>query len=305
MLGHIKNSNTKTAFGSLMPQRSFASEGYRFGFNGMEKDDEVKGSGNSLDFGARIYDSRFGRWLSLDPLAQKYPELSPYNFVAGNPILYIDPDGKIIEISYKENVDGKEVAKTFIYEYGKEYIGDNEFVSSVVESLNYIVDNGADVNTKTNEKPIMKVLETKDVITIVETKEYGSGKTGFKSGDKTVTWNTNEATIVGEIDNKGNPLSLDGTQSPAIGLFHEIGHAYNYLKNPSEYKDRRDKKVKLYDNAEEKEVIDNMETPAILILQQKGKTEKIRKNHGGQAYKVDGSTDAPQKDELKKENVQE
>jgi RHS repeat-associated protein len=45
---------------------------YRFGFNGQEKDDEVKVEGNSLDFGARIYDSRLGRWLSLDPLQAKY-----------------------------------------------------------------------------------------------------------------------------------------------------------------------------------------------------------------------------------------
>jgi hypothetical protein len=38
---------------------------YRFGFNGKEKDDEVKGEGNNLDFGARIYNSKFRRWLSL------------------------------------------------------------------------------------------------------------------------------------------------------------------------------------------------------------------------------------------------
>lgn len=67
---------------------------YVFGFNGMLKDDEIKGSGNSLDFGARIYDPRLGRWLSIDPLADKYPGMSPYNFTANNPILYIDQDGK-------------------------------------------------------------------------------------------------------------------------------------------------------------------------------------------------------------------
>ena len=34
------------------------------------------------------------RWLSLDPLAAKYPSLSPYNFVNNNPIIYVDPDGR-------------------------------------------------------------------------------------------------------------------------------------------------------------------------------------------------------------------
>jgi RHS repeat-associated protein len=69
---------------------------YRFGFNGMEKDDEMKGNGNSLDFGARIYDPRIGRWLALDPLAFKYPYASPYNFVLNTPISAIDPDGEVV-----------------------------------------------------------------------------------------------------------------------------------------------------------------------------------------------------------------
>ncbi len=52
-----------------MPRRSFSSSSYRYGFNGKEKDDEVKGEGNSLDFGARMYDSRLGRFLSIDKYA--------------------------------------------------------------------------------------------------------------------------------------------------------------------------------------------------------------------------------------------
>ena len=72
-------------------------EKYRYGFNSMEKDDEWTGqTGSHLDFGARIYDARIGRWLSLDPLASKYPSLSPYNFVANNPIVLIDKDGREI-----------------------------------------------------------------------------------------------------------------------------------------------------------------------------------------------------------------
>ena len=67
--------------------------GFRFSFNGKENDNEVKGVGNSLDFGARIYDSRLGRWLSIDFLSKKYPMHSPYNFCADNPILFLDRDG--------------------------------------------------------------------------------------------------------------------------------------------------------------------------------------------------------------------
>ena len=69
---------------------------HRFGFNGKENDNEIKGTGNSLDFGARVYDSRLGRWLSVDPLSIKYPFVSPYNFALNTPIQAIDPDGRLV-----------------------------------------------------------------------------------------------------------------------------------------------------------------------------------------------------------------
>jgi len=65
-----------------------------FGYGGKEKDNEIKGEGNSLDFGARIYDSRLGRWLSTDPLQSKYPDVSPYSYCYNNPIHFTDENGK-------------------------------------------------------------------------------------------------------------------------------------------------------------------------------------------------------------------
>jgi RHS repeat-associated protein len=67
---------------------------YMFGFNGQEKDNEIKGTGNSLDFGARVYDSRLGRFLSLDPVQQNFPFQSPYLFASNNPVYLIDMEGK-------------------------------------------------------------------------------------------------------------------------------------------------------------------------------------------------------------------
>lgn len=77
-----------------MPGRNYqSSTPYRRGFNGMEKDDEIKGGGNSYDFGARIYDPRLGRFLSRDPLTSRYPFFSPYLYSANNPIRLIDVGG--------------------------------------------------------------------------------------------------------------------------------------------------------------------------------------------------------------------
>ncbi len=67
----------------------------RFGqswrFNGMGKEEEIKGEGNIYDFGARIYDTRNGRWLSIDPVIHEWQ--SPYCAFDNNPIAIADPSG--------------------------------------------------------------------------------------------------------------------------------------------------------------------------------------------------------------------
>ena len=83
-------------FGSQMVGRMLSSNQYKYGFNGKEKDDELKGSGNSYDFGARIYDSRLGRWLAMDLLERDYPSVCPYNFSLNTQIGAIDPNGEVV-----------------------------------------------------------------------------------------------------------------------------------------------------------------------------------------------------------------
>ena len=69
------------------------SASYRYGFNGKENDNEVKGEGNQQDYGMRIYDPRLGRFLSVDPLTKDYPYYTPYQFAGNSPIKFIDLDG--------------------------------------------------------------------------------------------------------------------------------------------------------------------------------------------------------------------
>ena len=99
----VITANDYYPFGMTMPGRKYTqpNTNYRYGFNGKEKDNEIKGENNSYDYGARIYDSRLGRWLSVDPSSEKYAHLSPYNYSENSPIALKDPDGKdgIITIS--------------------------------------------------------------------------------------------------------------------------------------------------------------------------------------------------------------
>jgi len=83
-----------------MPGRSYTSQnGYRYGFNSKENDDEVKGEGNQQDYGMRIYDPRVGRFLSIDPITVKYPELTPYQFASNTPLWGSDLDGLEVDFS--------------------------------------------------------------------------------------------------------------------------------------------------------------------------------------------------------------
>jgi len=82
----------QTAFSNSCTDR------YRFTFNGKETDNELKGINNSLNFGARIYDPRLGKWFGLDPEAGRYADLSPYCFVANSTLIAIDPSGETIVI---------------------------------------------------------------------------------------------------------------------------------------------------------------------------------------------------------------
>lgn len=78
-----------------MPGRKYqaGSGSYRYGFNGKENDNDVKGEGNQQDYGFRIYDPRLSKFLSVDPLAAKYPMLTPYQFAGNMPTKFIDLDG--------------------------------------------------------------------------------------------------------------------------------------------------------------------------------------------------------------------
>lgn len=93
-------------FGMLLPGRHANTSDYRYGFQGQEMDDELKGEGNSANFMHRMYDPRVGRFLSLDPLSAQYPHNSPFAF-AENRVIdgielegleYLDKDDAMVEV---------------------------------------------------------------------------------------------------------------------------------------------------------------------------------------------------------------
>jgi len=79
-------------FGGTFQEWTATSPENNYQYNGKELQPETQW----VDYGFRMYDPYGGRWFNLDPLAKEYYSLSPYNYVANNPIKNIDPDGRFI-----------------------------------------------------------------------------------------------------------------------------------------------------------------------------------------------------------------
>ena len=75
----------------------------QYKFNAKELDEET---GNYY-YGARYYDPKWSVWLSVDPMAEKYPGWSPYNYTLQNPVRYVDPTGMVVENPDDYYIDSK------------------------------------------------------------------------------------------------------------------------------------------------------------------------------------------------------
>jgi len=121
-----------------------SSFSYRYGFNGKEQDNEVSGEGNTIAFEARIYDSRLGRWMAIDPLFKKYSGFSPYNFATNSPIYILDFDGRDIiptnlfnQTAYRDVVQklvNNKDAILFSSKYLTQFMGDDKHLVLGVQS---------------------------------------------------------------------------------------------------------------------------------------------------------------------------
>ncbi|TRW27549.1 hypothetical protein FMM05_02605 [Flavobacterium zepuense] len=87
----VTTFNDYYPFGMLVPNRHGNTPDYRYGFNGQEMDNEVKGEGNLYHADFWKYDPRIAQRWNRDPVKKDY--LSPYAVFGGNPILFVDPDG--------------------------------------------------------------------------------------------------------------------------------------------------------------------------------------------------------------------
>ena len=211
-----------------MPGRKYAQANakYRYGFNGKENDNDVKGDGNQQDYGMRIYDPRLGRFLSVDPLTKKYPWYTPYQFSGNNPIKFIDLDGLEPANNPKDpaNQNGRNPTKTIDQIYS-ESGGDKNFDNNLKKYLNGTNDKDATVSGVSN-KP-----------------GYASDSKG--GADKGNLWVNNKGVLkvddYRDFDTRGFANFLLGSMIKGVGAenieFPVNGTASNFMKGAGITKD--------------------------------------------------------------------
>ena len=109
----------------------------RWQFNGKESQQDF--GLHFLDYGARIYDSRDGRWLTQDPLSEDYYSVSPYAFCGGDPVNRIDPNGMdwYSYMKYEYDDEGNLTGGHKEYEYVEGTMSDREMKDGNYTRLGY------------------------------------------------------------------------------------------------------------------------------------------------------------------------
>lgn len=199
----IASTADYSPFGVQLDGRTESSSEYRYGFNSMEQDPEVKGEGNSYTSEFRQYDPRLGRWLSLDPMMMKYPWQTPYAGFNNCPIYFKDPSGAEGEEGNQE-VQKHEVQK-----------GDN--LTALAKKYKTSVSNLAKWN---NIKDINKIYTGQELIV--------SDPSRVGARDKFET-NMEVGTATGRISRDDNEHTTTANNGVELGIASVMNYSVVYF----------------------------------------------------------------------------
>ena len=127
------------AFGDPMVSQHAGTGSFNsaFRFNAKEYDEET---GNYY-YGARYYEPKSSVWMGVDALATKYPSMNPYNFVMGNPIMAMDPDGDTAWTATNEwTLEWQEKYENNVYQKTQEYISNGREFTCEDLALSLLLD---------------------------------------------------------------------------------------------------------------------------------------------------------------------
>lgn len=226
-----ENSNIVSAqdyypYGEILRQYTLGSGANdKYKFTEKERDTET----NYDYFGARYYDSELARWTTIDPLADKYPGWSPYNYTLNNPLRFIDPDGTEIWIITHRNSNGD---ATEYVQYrdgqlfnsdGSKYKGNNSFAIKVKNTINNLL--------KLKDKEVSKIINT---LVSSKNRHWVEYDKAFPDRDRTVSTD-GYASNMGRKSGShlmlgllGLPIENNLKATAETTLAHELQHAFDF-----------------------------------------------------------------------------
>ncbi|MBI2420252.1 MAG: RHS repeat-associated core domain-containing protein [Ignavibacteriales bacterium] len=234
--GTVLNAQDYYAFGEILRSYNNSSPNERYDYTGKERDTE---SGLNY-FGARYYDSEIGRWLNVDPLADKYPGWSPYNYCMNNPVNSVDPDGrKVVDSKNKEISIVRQKDGTL--KFGKNATSAVKRICNALAMtktgglmLDQVVKSKIKVHLDISDKTVIRKEGDKTIFRLGETIQgnfnpkdnYGqfqntNGSIGIK--EASITINEGSINTFMEKSSKAAGLTVDQVIGAVAG--HEIVHA--------------------------------------------------------------------------------
>lgn len=276
-------------------------EDYQYRYNGIEHSEEL-----GLDLAPfRSYDPAIGRWMQIDPRAEKYVGMSPYNGMGNNPISISDPNGDTLRIQVTAgdmndaggnaivNDNGEIIAgnghQSVVYTPGMSATGRGKHVDAVIGALNYLYENV----DKAGIDEIVSDPSNSTVTGFVRTKKGGPNRVYFDdnsegSGGSYLMWDRSVGMEFHPTDpNPGGFYDMffgeRGYRSPAEALNHELEHNRSFFSNSSVHFSDSKTYVSGYDNEEEFSAIQVENRAAKTIY---GAQAVMRQHHRGYFVKA-------------------
>ena len=182
-------------------------------FNG--KEDQAFAGLPFSDYGARMYDSERGRWLTQDPLMERYYSIGQYNYCTGNPICRVDPDGK----RWGDTIQDAEIAQQIEVEINATFSALKRQENRINSRINKINDNTKlsqekkDIRIAKEEQKLAEINIQKDNLTYLS---KGIDKMGSDDNPNIFTFKTEE-----------NEDGLTSTNSDGVTMMQNNGTFYN------------------------------------------------------------------------------
>ena len=253
-------------------------------YNGKEFD-KMHGI-NTYDYGARQYNPVLGRWDRVDPLSEKYYDVSPYTYCGNNPVRYIDPDGKKIVLI------GSQEERMKMLSYLQRLTNDNLFVNRKTGEVTI----GGKRWDNRNKKLDVGTSLLRDVIGHDLTTEIKIGpkndenryhayfrqnKSNGKGSDGYI--NLNPSVTVGlRVQDPNTRNTIVETVPMEITVGHELIHAYSAMNGNTPNEDKKSSYI--YKDVDGKMYETNESTSELETIGIKGNNKytenKLRKEHG-------------------------